>query len=163
MIEGVVGLDREVAGEPVKSAAELTRFLEAENLKIANKCSACERIQCSDCKYQSTQLSINEQEELEQIFENISIVDNPDLPGRKMFAAQYVWGPGVNPYEAFKRSDSNYSQVKKSALALRRRLHQMDRLEEFDSLVKKEEESNYIVRIDEELDFYLGNLPECWI
>ena len=79
-----------------------------------------------------------------------------------MFVAQYVWGPGVNPYEAFKRSDSNYSQVKKSALALRRRLHQMDRLEEFDSLVKKEEQNNYIVRIDEELDFYLGNLPECW-
>ena len=62
MLEGVAGLDEEMVEEPVKNAAELLgKFLEAEgDIKIANKCSNCEIIKCPDCKYQSTQLSIND-------------------------------------------------------------------------------------------------------
>ena len=160
ILYGTCGLDKEIMEETVKSAVDLEKFLQAEsNVKIGNKCSECESTSCTRCKYETSQLSIVQQAELDEIEKSIEILDNPEN-GKKMFICQYVWEPGVDLYQKFHRKDSNYQQVKRSTIALRRRLEMMDKFDEFNELIQKELENGFLVQIDDNLDFFLSTLPD---
>ena len=160
ILYGTCGLDKEIMEETVKSAIDLERFLQAEsNVKIGNKCSECESTSCTKCKYETSQLSIVQQAELDEIESSIEVLDNPEN-GKKMFICQYVWEPGVDLYQKFHRKDSNYQQVKKSTVALRRRLETMNKFDEFNELIQKERENGFLVQVDENLDYFLSSLPD---
>ena len=144
MLYGACGLDEEEAEpaeEAVKSAAELSRFIAAESdIKISNKCSDCEKIKCKKCNFESSQISIQQQAELEQILSEIEVVDNPEEKGKKMFVVQYPYSADVDPFTQFHRKDTNFHQVKKATLALRAKLEKIGKLTEFDACLKKEVE-----------------------
>ena len=142
---------------------DLEKFLEAESqsVKIMNKCNECEKIRCAKCKYDSSQLSIKEAAELEEILNNIEIVKNPDENDKFMFLVQYVFGE-TDLHKEFPRHRSNYQQVLKSSLALRKKLEKLGKLEEFNEQIKLELERDYMKIINENEEIELAAFPECY-
>ena len=151
----------EAQGENVKNAI-FEKFIEAEqSIKIdAARCSACAK--CEKCKYQNSQISIKEEQEMCDIQRNIEIVKNPDSPGTFYFRVQYVTDPSIDLYQQFARKDSNFNQVRRSTLAFRAKLEKLGRLDEFHELIQAELRAGYMMPISEEDDMSMCTLPESY-
>ena len=78
-----------------------------------------------------------------------------------MFLVQYVFGE-YDLHKEFPRYRTNYNQVLKSSLALRRKLEKLGKLNEFHEQIQLELERDYmkIIREDEEIE--LAAFPECF-
>ena len=151
----------EAQGENVKNAI-FEKFIEAEqSIKIdAARCSACAK--CEKCKYQNSQISIKEEQEMCDIQRNIEIVKNADSPGTFYFRVQYVTDPSIDLYQQFARKDSNFNQVRRSTLAFRAKLEKLGRLDEFHELIQAELRAGYMMPISEEDDMSMCTLPESY-
>ena len=148
-------------GENVKNAI-FEKFIEAEqSIKIdAARCSACAK--CEKCKYQNSQISIREEQEMCDIQRNIEIVKHPDVPGTFYFRVQYVMDPSIDLYQQFARKDSNFNQVRRSTLAFRAKLEKLGRLDEFHELIQAELRAGYMTPISEQDDIAMCTLPESY-
>ena len=159
MFMGVTGIDPE--RDISKSIMDFNKFIETESEPGPIPCSDCQRIKCKACKYESSALSIQQRAELDEILKNVEIIPNPERPGKFMFLVQYVWHK-IDIFEQFNSSRTNYRQVLKSTLDLRKRLLKMGKLSEFDNLIKEEVASGFMKPLNEEDEHRFSSLPECF-
>ena len=160
MLMGTCGLDIDKVEEMKSTQDDLQKFIEAESQGnvVMNKCADCQRVRCGKCRYESSALSIQQEQELEEMLQNITIVKNPEEPSKNMFLVQYIFNEDM--LATFPRHRNNSKQVLGSAKALRNKLEKWGRLTEYDDLIKTEVERGFMRPISEGDEIELAPFAE---